>query len=138
MVSYVLKLQTLKFELFIDRWTRQRKKLHAPLTSNNINPLSSVIFATLKINYRQILSLFSFDCHQYLSIRLQQRLIVHLIQSILHVIQVFFGYLLMLAFMTYNTLICVSVLLGYGFGYFLFAWMTPAAEDGDDADCCNM
>jgi len=71
---------------------------------------------------------------------LQQRIIVHLIQTVLHVIQVFLGYLLMLAFMTYNSLVCVSILLGYGFGYLVFAWWTPMVPggDGEDADCCNM
>ncbi|XP_066914154.1 high affinity copper uptake protein 1-like [Clytia hemisphaerica] len=71
---------------------------------------------------------------------LQQRLIVHLIQTVLHIIQVFLGYLLMLAFMTYNSLVCVSILLGYGFGYLVFAWWTPMVPggDGEDADCCNM
>ncbi|XP_066914141.1 high affinity copper uptake protein 1-like [Clytia hemisphaerica] len=71
------------------------------------------------------------------------RVIVHLIQTVLHVIQVFLGYLLMLAFMTYNSLVCVSILLGYGFGYLVFAWYDLTIANGvavktNDSDCCNL
>ncbi|XP_066926012.1 high affinity copper uptake protein 1-like [Clytia hemisphaerica] len=44
----------------------------------------------------------------------------HLLQTFLHMLQVFIGYLLMLAFMTYNVWVCIAVILGAGFGYFLF------------------
>lgn len=44
----------------------------------------------------------------------------HLIQTFLHMLQITVSYLLMLVFMTYNTWLCLSVVLGAGFGYFLF------------------
>lgn len=46
----------------------------------------------------------------------------HLIQSGLHVCQVILSYTLMLAFMTFNIWICLSILMGAGIGYFMFYW----------------
>lgn len=46
----------------------------------------------------------------------------HLIQTFLHVIQIFVSYLLMLIFMTYNVWLCIAVTLGSATGYFLFGW----------------
>lgn len=46
----------------------------------------------------------------------------HFYQSSLHAIQVTISYTLMLGFMTFNTWICLSILLGAGLGYFLFCW----------------
>lgn len=61
--------------------------------------------------------------------------LAHLIQTILHTLQVFIGYLLMLAFMTYNCWICIALLLGSGMGYFLFGWRTPNLSSSGDH--CN-
>lgn len=61
--------------------------------------------------------------------------LAHLIQTILHMIQVFLGYLLMLAFMTYNAWICIAVVLGSGLGYFLFGWKTATLVSSGDH--CN-
>lgn len=44
----------------------------------------------------------------------------HIIQSLLHMVQVFIGYVLMLAVMTYNVWVCIAVVLGAGCGYFIF------------------
>jgi len=44
----------------------------------------------------------------------------HLIQTFLHMFQITVSYLLMLVFMTYNTWLCVAVVLGAGAGYFFF------------------
>ena len=52
---------------------------------------------------------------------------MHVVQTVLHVIQIFVGYMLMLAFMTYNTWMCVSLLIGSGIGYVIFGWITPMA-----------
>ncbi|RWS09559.1 copper transporter-like protein [Dinothrombium tinctorium] len=45
----------------------------------------------------------------------------HLMQTALQVCQVFIGYFLMLVAMTFNIWLFISVILGSGFGYFLFA-----------------
>jgi solute carrier family 31 (copper transporter), member 1 len=44
----------------------------------------------------------------------------HVIQTLLHMLQITVSYLLMLVFMTYNTWLCLSIVLGAGLGYFLF------------------
>ncbi|XP_002073524.3 histidine-rich glycoprotein [Drosophila willistoni] len=44
----------------------------------------------------------------------------HLFQTFLHMLQVFVSFLLMLVFMTYNVWLCMAVVLGAGFGYFIF------------------
>lgn len=46
----------------------------------------------------------------------------HFIQSILHMVQVFTSFTLMLGFMTFNIWLCLSIILGAGVGYFLFCW----------------
>ena len=45
----------------------------------------------------------------------------HILQSVLHVIQVGIGYLLMLVAMTFNGWLFLAVCFGAGVGYFLFA-----------------
>lgn len=54
---------------------------------------------------------------------------VHMVQTLLHVVQVFVGFLLMLIFMTYNVWLCLAVLLGAGVGYYCFAWRVRALTD---------
>jgi len=44
----------------------------------------------------------------------------HVLQTLLHMLQITISYLLMLVFMTYNTWLCLSVVLGAGLGYFVF------------------
>jgi copper transporter 1 len=46
----------------------------------------------------------------------------HTIQTVLHVVQMLLSYTLMLAFMTFNLYICMSIILGAGIGYFMFYW----------------
>jgi len=59
----------------------------------------------------------------------------HFIQTMLHMLQVFIGYLLMLAFMTYNAWICISVIVGAGLGYFVFGWRSPSVSSSGEH--CN-
>ncbi|KAM7535178.1 hypothetical protein Aperf_G00000101829 [Anoplocephala perfoliata] len=54
-----------------------------------------------------------FACRNYCSLG-------HILQTILHGVQLFISYLLMLSFMTFNVYICVALLLGSCLGYFLF------------------
>ena len=46
---------------------------------------------------------------------------MHLLQSVLHVVQVGYGYVLMLVIMTFNGWLFLSVCFGAGVGYLLFA-----------------
>jgi hypothetical protein len=46
---------------------------------------------------------------------------MHVLQSSLHVIQVAYGYILMLIAMTYNVWLFLAVCFGAGVGYFIFA-----------------
>ena len=46
---------------------------------------------------------------------------VHIIQTVLHMLQVTISYFLMLIVMTYNVWLFIAVILGAGTGYFLFA-----------------
>lgn len=53
----------------------------------------------------------------------------HLTQTLLHVLQVFISYCLMLVFMTYNVWLCIAVILGAGAGYFFFGWKRAVVVD---------
>ncbi|XP_055603494.1 high affinity copper uptake protein 1 isoform X2 [Uranotaenia lowii] len=54
---------------------------------------------------------------------------MHLFQTFLHILQVTLSFLLMLIFMTYNTWLCVAVVLGAALGYFLFGWKKSVVVD---------
>jgi len=53
----------------------------------------------------------------------------HIIQSTLHILQVATSYALMLGFMTFNGFLCISILVGAGFGYFIFCWRKCTVVD---------
>ncbi|PKK20533.1 solute carrier family 31 (copper transporter), member 1, transcript variant X4, partial [Columba livia] len=53
----------------------------------------------------------------------------HLLQTVLHVIQVVVSYFLMLIFMTYNGYLCIAVAAGAGTGYFFFSWKKAVVVD---------
>lgn len=53
----------------------------------------------------------------------------HLLQTLLHVLQVTLSYMLMLVFMTYNGFLCIAVAAGAGVGYFLFSWRKAVVVD---------
>lgn len=55
--------------------------------------------------------------------------LTHLLQTVLHAIQFFISYLLMLVFMTYNVWLCLAVILGAACGYFLFGWKKQSAVE---------
>ncbi|KAJ7339558.1 hypothetical protein OS493_005959 [Desmophyllum pertusum] len=50
---------------------------------------------------------------------------IHILQTFLHMLQVFMGYVLMLIVMTYNTWLGVAVLAGAGVGYMAFSAIFP-------------
>ena len=60
---------------------------------------------------------------------------IRIIQALLHVLQMFMGYVLMLAFMAYNTWICLAILLGGGVGHLIFTWLVDSPLS-DSADHC--
>lgn len=47
----------------------------------------------------------------------------HFLQCLLHTIQMFISYMLMLMAMTFNAWIILAIVLGAGFGYFFFGWI---------------
>ncbi|NXC17517.1 COPT1 protein, partial [Corythaeola cristata] len=53
----------------------------------------------------------------------------HLLQTLLHIIQVVVSYFLMLIFMTYNGYLCIAVASGAGTGYFFFSWKKAVVVD---------
>ncbi|XP_053672049.1 high affinity copper uptake protein 1 [Anopheles nili] len=55
--------------------------------------------------------------------------LMHLYQTVLHILQVTLSFLLMLIFMTYNTWLCLAVVLGAALGYFLFGWKKSVIVD---------
>lgn len=63
----------------------------------------------------------------------------HIVQALLHLVQVFLGMCLMLVYMTFNVALCVGVTLGEAVGYYLFAWipmpMSPATSASMDEGC---
>lgn len=54
---------------------------------------------------------------------------LHLVQTLLHAVQFLLSYLLMLVFMTYNVWLCLAVLFGATFGFFVFGWKKHSAVD---------
>ena len=68
-----------------------------------------------------------------------------MLQTFLHMLQVFMGYILMVTVMTYNTWLGVAVLAGAGAGYMAFSaifpdnlklrWPTDNALDLGDLSC---
>ncbi|XP_050389458.1 high affinity copper uptake protein 1 [Patella vulgata] len=53
----------------------------------------------------------------------------HFVQTLLHMLQVFISYCLMLIFMTYNAWLCIAIILGAGAGYFIFGWRRAVIVD---------
>lgn len=47
------------------------------------------------------------------------RLLLHGVQTLLHIVQVTLGYMLMLCVMSYNTWIFLGVIVGSALGYFI-------------------
>ncbi|XP_053946515.1 high affinity copper uptake protein 1 isoform X1 [Anastrepha ludens] len=58
----------------------------------------------------------------------------HIATTLLFFVQVALSYLLMQVFMNYNYWLCLSVVVGLSFGYFVFGW---SQHDAYDNDCCH-
>ncbi|CAF0948920.1 unnamed protein product [Brachionus calyciflorus] len=56
----------------------------------------------------------------------------HLIHTILHVLQFTISYFIMLAFMTYNYWLCLSILIGIGIGFFFFGLRRSKIDLNED------
>ena len=56
----------------------------------------------------------------------------HLLQTLMHAIQIAWGYSLMLVFMTYNVYLCLSLVLGATLGYFVAGWSRTQITDQNE------
>lgn len=56
----------------------------------------------------------------------------HVLSTCLHFIQMTLAYLLMLVVMTFNTWLCLAVVLGSTLGYFFVGWKKPSVIDVSD------
>jgi copper transporter 1 len=54
---------------------------------------------------------------------------MHLLQVVLHMVQVALSYGLMMVFMTFNGWLCIAVIVGAGIGYLIFGWKLSHATD---------
>ncbi|XP_063708960.1 high affinity copper uptake protein 1 [Culicoides brevitarsis] len=55
--------------------------------------------------------------------------LMHYYQTFLHLVQITLSYALMLIFMVYNVWLCLAVVVGATFGYFLFGWKKSVIVD---------
>ncbi|XP_011504981.1 PREDICTED: high affinity copper uptake protein 1-like isoform X2 [Ceratosolen solmsi marchali] len=95
--------------------------------------LLGMIYEAIK-NYREYLNVN--NAIHYPSKLLSRKVMifssVHLLQTLLQVIQLVLGFFLMFIFMTYNGYLCIAVALGSMFGYFIFSW-----SNGRCDSCCS-
>ncbi|XP_062535560.1 high affinity copper uptake protein 1-like [Armigeres subalbatus] len=60
---------------------------------------------------------------------------LHILQSILHLIQVSVSYILMLIVMLFNLWLCLAIVSGAAIGYYFFGWIRRSKLDPNE--CCN-
>ncbi len=56
----------------------------------------------------------------------------HLVQTLLHAVQMILAYLVMLIFMTYNSWLCAACIAGLTVGYFAFGWRKTVVLEQSD------
>ena len=72
------------------------------------------MFTSIKLFISQFVwCLFVYFCYRLMALH-------HVIQGLLHILQVAIGYMLMLVVMTYNVWLFISIILGAGLGYVIF------------------
>lgn len=54
---------------------------------------------------------------------------IHLVQTLMHLVQVTLSYSLMLIVMTFNVWLVLAVVLGAAVGYFFFGWIRQRSID---------
>ncbi|XP_066598551.1 high affinity copper uptake protein 1-like [Prorops nasuta] len=98
--------------------------------------LLSIIYEALK-SYRDHLYVYTALLKKHEGRKSRTSLLfsdVHLLQTLMHILQMIVGYMLMLVFMTYNVWICMAVIVGTAFGYWLFSWRKSYSESDE---CCS-
>ncbi|XP_039453457.1 high affinity copper uptake protein 1 [Culex pipiens pallens] len=60
---------------------------------------------------------------------------LHIVQSLLHLLQVSVSYVLMLIIMLFNLWLCLAVVTGAALGYYIFGWVRQSTIDANE--CCN-
>ena len=65
------------------------------------------------------------------------QVLLHLVQSVTHVVQVGLGFLLMLVAMTFNGWLFLAVCFGAGMGYLLFAKFRSTNNFREQSDSCH-
>jgi copper transporter 1 len=63
------------------------------------------------------------------------RILLHVTQAILYLLQVLIGYMLMLVAMTYNAWLLISLVLGAGIGYLVFNFRSSIFDDEVEGPC---
>lgn len=60
---------------------------------------------------------------------------LHILQTLLHLIQVSVSYILMLIVMLFNLWLCLAIVSGAAVGYYFFGWIRRSKMDPNE--CCN-
>lgn len=60
---------------------------------------------------------------------------LHIVQTLLHLIQVSVSYILMLIVMLFNLWLCLAIVTGAAVGYYFFGWIRQSKKDPNE--CCN-
>ncbi|KAK9299826.1 hypothetical protein QLX08_007278 [Tetragonisca angustula] len=97
--------------------------------------LLTIIYEGIK-SYRDHLYINTARLRKHRTVSRRSQLLfsrMHILQTVVHVIQLVIGYFLMLIFMTYNAWLCIAVALGAALGYWVFSW---EKSSGDNIDCC--
>ena len=94
--------------------------------------LHNLLTSTRSVSFSSV-SLHTISCF---ICRKSWRILLHVLQTFLHAVQIFLGYLLMLGFMTFNTYLCFSIMVGFTLGYLCFGWIMPTYLMTTEHDTC--
>ncbi|KAK2168642.1 hypothetical protein LSH36_15g08002 [Paralvinella palmiformis] len=61
---------------------------------------------------------------------------LHLIQTLMHLVQTTISYALMMIFMLFNGWLCISILIGITVGYLMFGWIAYVNRNINIFDHC--